>query len=100
MSRQRSVVIAVAAEFFREKRLSVLGDYEFAGSDRELASAVGRRLAAQTKDGKAPIRAVDVAKVDRFKSGTPDWKAMSASEIQLISCTGMNRSERPSFLMP
>lgn len=55
--------------------------WEFAGVDRELSAAVGRRLFDQTKAGKNPIRVVEQAKVDKFKGTNPDWKAMSGAEI-------------------
>src|SRR5947208_5122518 len=55
--------------------------WEFAGVDRELTAAVGRRLFDQTKGGKNPIKVVEQAKLDRFKAGNPDWRALSAAEI-------------------
>jgi hypothetical protein len=54
---------------------------EFAGLDRELASAVARKMFDQTKEGKHPIRAVETAKLDKFKAANPNWKAMSAADI-------------------
>jgi hypothetical protein len=55
--------------------------WEYAGVDRELAAAVARKMTDQTKDGKAPVRVVDQTKIDKFKSATPDWRALSAADI-------------------
>lgn len=54
---------------------------EFAGVDRELGAAVARKLFDQTKEGKFPVRAVETAKLDKFKAANPTWKAMSAADI-------------------
>jgi hypothetical protein len=54
---------------------------EFAGVDRELGSAIARRMFDQTKEGKHPIRAIETAKLDKFKAANPNWKAMSSAEI-------------------
>lgn len=54
---------------------------EFAAVDRELSVAIGRRLHDQTKDGKCPIKAVEMAKLDRLKAANPEWRSLSATEI-------------------
>jgi hypothetical protein len=55
--------------------------WEFAAIDRELATAVARKFTELTKDGKAPIKVLDPAKIDKFKATTPDWKALSSAEL-------------------
>jgi hypothetical protein len=55
--------------------------WEFAAVDRDLTAAIGRRLFDQTKEGKVPIKAVETAKLDKFKGTNPEWRSMSATEV-------------------
>lgn len=55
--------------------------WEFAGIERDLASALGRRMQDQTKDGKHPIKVIDQSTLDRFKSKKPEWRSLSTMEI-------------------
>jgi hypothetical protein len=53
---------------------------EFAGIDRDLAAQVAKRLADATKDGKAPLKPVDRAKIDKLRAD-PQFGALSAAQV-------------------
>lgn len=53
---------------------------EFVGIDRDLAAAVGRKIAEQTKDSKHPMRVIDRSKLDKLKKN-PEYAAMSVADI-------------------
>ena len=54
---------------------------EFPGVHRELAVILGKKLAAETKGEKHPIKVVDPAKIDKFQAAHPDWKVLPPGTI-------------------
>lgn len=57
---------------------------EFAGIHRELGDLLARKLEAETKDVKKPLKPIKVieqAKVDRYLSANPNWKVTSPGNI-------------------
>jgi hypothetical protein len=50
--------------------------YEFAGSDRELASMFTKRLTNEAKMNKEKITVISPSDVDKFKFENANWKAM------------------------
>jgi hypothetical protein len=52
---------------------------EFAGVDRELAALLNKKMAEATKDSKivAPIKVVELPKVEKYLNAHPDWQVNS-----------------------
>ena len=69
-AKKEDITVAVFAS------LSPGAVYEFAGSDRELASMFTKRLNAEAKANKDKITVVAPSEVDKFKMGNPNWKGM------------------------
>lgn len=59
----------------------VAGD--FVGVQRELATALGRKLAEESKDAKKvkPITVVEQAKVDKYLAAHPEWEVGSPGAV-------------------
>lgn len=55
--------------------------YDFAGAERELSALVAQKMAAGTKEDKHPIRVLEQAKVDKFKTANPNWKTLTGGVI-------------------
>ncbi|HVK18602.1 MAG TPA: hypothetical protein VM533_16835 [Fimbriiglobus sp.] len=57
-------------------------DPYFTGSERELATLIGQRMAAETKEDRRPIRVIEQSKMEQFKK-TPgqDWRTMNPAAI-------------------
>jgi hypothetical protein len=57
-------------------------DPSFAGAERELATLIGQRMAAETKEDRRPIRVIEQTKMEQFKR-TPgqDWRTMNPTAI-------------------
>lgn len=55
--------------------------YDFTGAERELAGLVAKKMMEETKGEKHPIRVVEQAKVDKFKTTNPNWKTLSGGTI-------------------
>jgi hypothetical protein len=55
--------------------------YEFAGSDRELASMLAKRLSALATEAEDKITVIPPAQVDKFKMSNPNWRYLHATAI-------------------
>lgn len=77
----------VAKEGRKEIKVAILATasptigVDFTGVDRELASMLGRRLVAETKDSKKPIEVIEQSEMDRFLRDNPNWKIISSGVI-------------------
>lgn len=60
---------------------SVAQNWEFAGLDRDLATALSRKLMEDTAQSKTPLKTIDPAAWDKFKANTPGWKVSHPSAI-------------------
>ena len=69
-SKKEEITVAVFAN------LTPGAVYEFAGSDRELATMFTKRLTHEAKVNKEKMTVVAPAEVDKFKMGNPNWKGM------------------------
>lgn len=55
---------------------------EFAGLERELATAIGRSLFEQTKDSKkVVIHMIEHSRLDRFRAENASWRTMRSADI-------------------
>lgn len=57
---------------------------EFAGVERELATMLSRKLVAESKDAKKPLKPIKVIeqnKVDKYLASNPNWKVSSPGTI-------------------
>ena len=69
-AKKEDITVAVFAS------LSPGAVYEFAGSDRELATMFTKRLTAEAKANEEKMTVIAPSKVDEFKMQNPNWKGM------------------------
>ena len=72
-SKKEEVTVAVFAKF------NPGAMHEFAGSDRELAAMLTKRLNADAKLNKEKVTVISPADVDKFKIRNPNWTNMHPS---------------------
>ncbi len=70
----------------REVHVAILvtapaNQFEFAGLERELATAIGRSMFELTKGKKPIIRTIEQSSIDKYKSENPGWRTVRAADI-------------------
>ena len=55
---------------------------DYAGSEREVATLVGKKMTEETKEGKNPIKAIESSKVDKAKNAPGiDWRTVNPASL-------------------